>query len=398
MGIAAMEVAQAESGAMRIAMLAIDVREARREYDKPELYWYAPQEALFSAVPQFRDIEMHIIACWQRPMSAPEKLAPNVWFHGLVVTKFGWLRTGYQGCIRAVRKKLSELQPNIVHGQGTERESGICAALSGFPNLITIHGNMRAIGRVLKARVGSFLWCAGLAEDFALKRTGGVFCNSAYTEAVVKPRTRRTWRVANPLREEFFANGIAAPPSDKCLLVNVGVISQRKRQLELLRLSRELRRKGLEFELHFIGLAPDGCPYARQFLEEIKPAEKDGYARYVGTRSGKELVEYFDRAQGMIHCPSEEAFGLVVAEALARNLKFFGSREGGIVDIASEVDGTELFAVDDWNDLAGRLERWMKAGYPRAQSAAEIMRERYRPAVIMRQHVEIYEQFLKESG
>jgi hypothetical protein len=31
-----------------------------------------------------------------------------------------------------------------------------------------------------------------------------------------------------------------------------------------------------------------------------------------------------------------EAFGLVVAEDLSHNLKFFGSRAGGIPDIASE--------------------------------------------------------------
>ncbi len=380
---------------MKIAMLAMDARQDKKEYDKRELYFYPPQEALFGAVRDFPEIEMHIISCWQKRMPAPEKLAPNVWFHGLLVPKIGWLRTGYQGCIRAVRKKLKELQPQIVHGQGTERDTGICAALSGFPNLITIHGNMAAISAVLNARVGSFLWCAARLEDFTLRRTTGVFCNSAYTENVVRHRTPRTWRVANPLREAFFATTAYDTPAHRCMLLNVGVISERKRQLELLRFAGELHAKGLEFELHFIGAAPDSCPYACQFLQEIKSAEEEGYARYLGVKSGEELLAYFDRAHGMIHFPSEESFGLVVAEALTRNLKFFGAKEGGIVDIADGVDGVELCLLNDWQDLSRRVERWIRRGFPRAQSAGETMRQRYQPHTIMRQHVEIYKELLE---
>ena len=38
----------------------------------------------------------------------------------------------------------------------------------------------------------------------------------------------------------------------------------------------------------------------------------------------------------LVHFPSEEAFGLVVGEVLARELKFFGARLGGIAEIAGD--------------------------------------------------------------
>ena len=68
------------------------------------------------------DVEVHVVSCTQQPMKSPIKLAENIFFHSLLVPKIGWLRTGYQGCIRAVRKKLRAIQPDIVHGQGTERD------------------------------------------------------------------------------------------------------------------------------------------------------------------------------------------------------------------------------------------------------------------------------------
>jgi hypothetical protein len=74
------------------------------------------------------------------PASA-EKLADNLWYHPLHVPKIGWLRTGYQGCIRAVRKKLREIRPDIAHGSETERECAISAVFSGLLNAVTIQGN-----------------------------------------------------------------------------------------------------------------------------------------------------------------------------------------------------------------------------------------------------------------
>ena len=79
------------------------------------------------------EVELHVVSCIRRPVNAPARLAPNIFFHSLCVPKIGWLRTGYQGCIRAVRKKLKVIQPEIVHGQGTELDCALEAVFSGRP-------------------------------------------------------------------------------------------------------------------------------------------------------------------------------------------------------------------------------------------------------------------------
>ena len=56
------------------------------------------------------EVEVHVISCLQeRPVSSPARLADNIFYHGLIVPKLGWLRTGYSGCVRAVRRKLKAL-------------------------------------------------------------------------------------------------------------------------------------------------------------------------------------------------------------------------------------------------------------------------------------------------
>jgi glycosyltransferase involved in cell wall biosynthesis len=98
-----------------------------------------------------------------------------------------------------------------------------------------------------------------------------------------------------------------------------------------------------------------------------------------------------------VHFPSEEAFGLVVAEAMARGLKFFGARTGGIADIAGDIPGAELFDAADWPGLTGALGDWIKNGGQRSAGAAALMRGRYHPNVVAQRHLEIYREVLGNS-
>lgn len=379
---------------MRVAILTTDMRESVRGCTDPQPRIGVAPEALLQGFALLPEVEVHVVSCLKEPLPSPEKLAPNIFYHGLVVPRLGWLRTGYQGCIRATRTKLKEIQPDIVHGQGTERNCAISAIFSGFPNVITIHGNMRAVAAFYRSRPGSFHWLTARLESFTLRRTRGVFCNSAYTENLVASCALRTWRVANALRPEFFAPMAETRIASKPILLNVGSFLPYKRQRELLALAGNLWRQGLKFELHFVGSRSDRTEYDEAFARELAVAEKAGYARHLGLLATGELIAAMDHASALVHVPTEEAFGLVVAEALARNLKFFGSNVGGVPDIARDVESAELFAPDDWDGLGNAISRWILADYPRPMNASMSMHERYHPLVIARRHLEVYREVL----
>ena len=379
---------------MKIALLTTDGREVFKDYDTPAPHFGSAPTALMQGFALRPELEVHVVACARAKVNAPPKLAPNIFFHSLCVPKIGWLSTGYQGCIRAVRRKLEEIQPDLVHGQGTELDCAVSAVFSGFPNVVTIHGNMEALARQFRARVGSFYWLTARLENFTLKRTAGVFCNSSYTEQLVRSRARRTWRVANAVREAFFAPAAASARSARCTVVNLGLIAPRKRQLELLEVVRELRQQGLDFEFQFVGDVSPDKNYVSAFREKIKPMEREGYARYLGLKTGGELVHLFDGAAGMVHFSPAESFGLAVAEGLARDLKIFGARVGGVPEITAGLTEAELFGVDDWRGLTSAITAWIRRGFPRAHGAGDVIRERCHPKIIAERHVEIYREVL----
>src|SRR5262245_24830148 len=149
---------------MKIAIVSTDNREHFKTYARPDPDVPTPQMALLQGFEQMPELEVHFISCLQQPVNCPEKLGGNIWYHGLHVPKIGWLRTGYQGCIRRVRQRLAAIRPDIVHGQGTERDCAISAVFSGFLNVLTIHGNMQALAELHHAPAFSFPWITGKLE------------------------------------------------------------------------------------------------------------------------------------------------------------------------------------------------------------------------------------------
>ena len=383
---------------MRVAILTTDSREHFGNYTDPKPSFGTAPTALFQGFATLPNLEVHILSCTQQPMFSPAKLADNIWFHSLHVPKIGWLRTGYFGCILAVRKKLQEIQPDIVHGQGTERDCGISAIFSGYPNVITIHGNMALLARTFHAGLATFYWWAAKLENFTLPRSSGVFCNSIHTQNLVLDRTKKTWLVPNALRAAFFSDKQTPQKvSEKPRLLVVGVVTPNKRQLEILSCLKSLRRQGASFEAVFIGSCGNGA-YCRDFLIELADAKNDGWATFSGYVDEATIVHSMNNAHALIHFSLEESFGLVVAESLARGLKVFASNVGGIRDIASGVPEAELFDPEDWAGLSRALSTWIQKPSLSSPQTQNLMKFRYHPKTIASRHLEFYREVLSASN
>jgi len=382
---------------MKIAMVVPDNRDELRRYAEPDPFFGQAVTALLEGLAQMPGLEVHLVCCIQKPLRSPPKLAGNIYYHSVVVPKWGWMRGAYAGCVLAVRKKLREIKPDLVHGQGTERYCALAAVFSGYPNILTLHGNMRQLAKTGRARPFSFAWLAARLERFTLPRSRGVLCNSHHTQRLVEGLAAATWLVPNAVRGRFFSAPVAMSSSGPPILLNIGLINPNKSQNEILGLAARLHQRQAQFQIHFIGLLDEATGYGARFREQINQAEKEGYGKYLGMKYDGELVALMDAAAGLVHAPREEAFGLVAAEALARNLKFFGAKVGGLVEIAAGTEGAELFEPGDLAGLEEAVFKWLAAGHPKPAQAARQMRERYHPEVVARRHMEIYREVLNST-
>ncbi len=370
---------------MKIVQLITDNREPHREYEKemPE-FGTAPQ-ALLEGFTKIPGVEVHVVSCTKQPMKSPAKLAGNVFFHSVHVPKLGWLRTGYQGCIRAVRRKLRELQPDIVHGQGSERDQNISAVFSGYPNVVTIHGNMRLVAKVHHAAPFSFLWCAALLEGFTIPRSDGVVCITSYTREAVRTLARKTWVVPNAVDSAFFE--IKRVPSPAIQILCVATVDPRKNQNALIRALDPLQPLG-KFELIFLGGLHPKYPYDREFqgLLESRP-----WCRYAGFADREGLRRHLATASGLMLPSLEDNCPMVVLEAMAAGVPVAAARVGGVPDLVRHGETGLLFNPSSAEEMATAVKQLLEDhAATRAARAREEAGKRFRPEVIAARHIEIY--------
>lgn len=378
-------------------MLVPDNREACKHYEHPVPIFGPAPSALLQGFSNLPSCEIHVVCCTKKPVTAPEKLADNIWYHSIVVPKTGWMSSLFLGCIRAVRSKLKTITPDIVHGQGTERDCAIEAVLSGFANVITIHGNMRAISRLNKEPIFSYNWMSALLEPLCLRCTRGVFCNSQYTRNLVDPIARSTWDVPNALRQEFFTTLPRAPiiNSDPITILNIGTICPRKRQVELLDVVRRIVHRGLKARFIFVGEVPPLCSYSERFFASLEELKNNGTVEWIEHLETVELIDALDRSNALLHFPTEESFGLVIGEALSRRLPVFASNVGGIRDIcAGFEDSSTLIEPHDFVLLEHYLIQFINAPFRASAKTAKVISDRYHPKIIASQHLQIYQMLL----
>jgi glycosyltransferase involved in cell wall biosynthesis len=378
---------------LKIAFLTRDVREHLKQYEKPEPYFATAPQALLAGFAEIPEIEVHVVCCAREPMRSPEKLAQNIYYHSCIVPKFAWGRMLYLGCIFTVRKLLARLRPDVAHGQGTENDCALTAAFSGYPNLITIHGNLRRIARLNHARPFSYLWTAAQYEKIAVRKTDGVVCISQHTAREVEGLARKTWLIPNAVDAAFFSIQRSPPP--KPALVCVGTILPLKNQLALIHALDPVVRDR-PFRLIFAG-EPGPSDYSQAFIRAVKERP---WCEVPGFLKRDALRTLLSRATALIHPSLEENCPMAILEAMAAGVPVLASKVGGIPDLMDASTGW-LFDPENPAEIQRCVEDLLmnptlaESLGSAARARAEI---RHHPKQVARAHLQVYRELLNETG
>jgi glycosyltransferase involved in cell wall biosynthesis len=300
----------------------------------------------------------------------------------------------YLGRAIALLRELKRRNPDLVHGQGTERESGLVAACYRIPSILTLHGNLSEIARSLQAQPFSYFWIAAKLEQWVLPKVTLIHCISAHTRESVCRKAKETAIIPNAVAEAFFK--VERQPVSHPSVICMAGITEWKNPLVLVKASDSLHRYDPKTKIHFYGYCNPEHPYGRAFLEAL---ESRPWCVHHGHSTQATLLNALASATCSVLPSKQENFGLALAESMAAGVAVLGANVGGIPDvIQNEVTGL-LFDPDKPDELAqllidlhadkGKMQRLVDAG------RAEAIR-RFSIESVTAAHLQMYHELLSK--
>jgi glycosyltransferase involved in cell wall biosynthesis len=271
----------------------------------------------------------------------------------------------------------------------------MAAILSGRPNVITIHGNMRVHARRPEHKGSLYYQMAALLEAFALKRTHGVVAISRYTQTLVSPFARRTWLIPNAVDPRFFDITLLQPPVPRVLFV--GSMDPRKNPLGLLEACTPLLETG-QCTLALAGQLDDTSAYGAAFHQLANQLPN---IEFLGFLNRDALAQEFSKSSILVLPTFEDNCPMVVLEAMAAGLPVAASRVGGIPDLISDgIDGL-MFDPSQPEAIRSTLETLIHQPSLRSTIGQEAKRKalgHFHPKVIAQQHLDLYRECLNHTA
>jgi glycosyltransferase involved in cell wall biosynthesis len=293
-----------------------------------------------------KEVEIHWIVMSEL---VQERRAVSEWgqmFHVLPTTQRGRSTTLFREDRRAIGAVLDEIQPDLVHGWGTEDVYGLAAVLSGRPNIVSMQGILSYYA--LKNRMPARSYLQAMLELFILWKTEKVTTESEWGRDVARRRNpfAKVELVEYGVQQVFFETKWQ-PEETKPFALFVGGISPRKGIQDLVEAFRSPKLSSSE--LVVIG---GGEGVWSENLQKSAPPN----IRWLGRKTAEETAEYMAKAWCLLLPTRADTSPNVVKEARVVGLPVITTRNGGQASYVRDGEDGYFIECGDVNGLVGRLE------------------------------------------
>ena len=342
---------------LKVAMLVVDANDVRgssmKSDTKPSPNVHPAIEALLQGFEDLDGIKVDVLFGSLRPPRSIRAAKGAVRYHSIPYRRaFGALSGGgFLGRFFSLRNYVRSHSFDLVHAQGSERESAWTAVFSGIPSVITLHGLMGEVVKMKGNRTLWHYWVAALLERLAIKRTDGVVAISPYALRVVLGITPRARFIPNAVRSEFYLES-REKKGDVPTVLFVGNLTHVKRPDWFIRAVDTLWKEGLSFKARMLCMGNPKHPY---FIEIVAMAERLPASRKIDLRHNvADVAGELDQADILFAPSIWESMGIAVCEAMAKKLCVVGSRIEANIPLLGQGCGV-MFSADNFDEAVNSL-------------------------------------------
>jgi glycosyltransferase involved in cell wall biosynthesis len=384
---------------LKVAMLVVDGNDVRgssmKSDTKASPNVHPAIEALLQGFEALGGIEIHVLFGSLRPPTRIRSSQGAVHYHSIPYRRVcgGLSGAGFLGRFFSLRNYVRSHSFDLVHAQGSERESAWTAVFSGIPSVITLHGLMGEVVKMKGNRTLWHYWVAALLERLATKRTDGVVAISPYALRVVLGITARARFIPNAVRSEFYQES-GLKKGDVPTVLFVGNLTHVKRPDWFIRAVDALWKEGLSFKARMLCMGNPKHPY---FNEIVAMADRLPASRKIDLRFNVSDVAAELAQADILFAPSTwESMGIAVCEAMAKRLCVVGSRIEANIPLLGQGCGV-MFSTDNFKEAVDSLRSVILDPELRGQISEKSLNrvKSYAPDVVAGETIDFYREILK---
>lgn len=356
-------------------------------------------EVLADALSKQPDLQVHVITLYK---AGPSKVVQrgNLTVSYLNIPK--WLNglTLYRCAAVVALRKLRTIQPDIVHGIGTEHIWPTVALMSGLPSVITIHGIVNTIIKKTEEPLFSRLRYFAYLETKVFHRGKRFIAINPYIRQLLSQGTSASlYDVENPVAQRYF--GVVSMPQSSKKILFVGHAGRGKGLHSVIQAFAQLHRENIvrDWMLSVVGPMKSG-PYLSDVQRTIDQHQLSAKIQFKGFLLPEQLEEEYKSSAFLVLPSLQETAPMSIAEAMASGLPVIATDVGGIPYMVENGKSGFIASVNNNDALSKAMKHLIENPDMRKQfgnRAREIAESRWQPDKIAKQTVEVYRTIINEA-
>lgn len=286
-------------------------------------------------------IDLHVIALRNNIKENHSFVVDRVTFHVLKVPRYFRTPSFFLVDTWVIKKKLREIQPDMVHAWGSERGAALVASRLGYPYLVTMQGILSWYRQLI--RFEAYDRFTAILEELALRRARFVTTECTFAARYLSGRYPRASIIqAEHAPNWLFHNVQRRPQTEPIRFIFVGTPGFRK-GTDLLLLALNQLVSDFDFELIIVG-------GGGEFLSAISQQLDSRMLKRVKIIPGlppEGVAEELARATILLLPTRADTSPNAVKEAVVAGVPVVASAIGGVVDYV--IPGLNGFVFESGN-------------------------------------------------
>lgn len=289
---------------------------------------------LIRELKNFNDLDLHIITSTKQVNKDKTVSEDNITFHYIPSPKLPQLITSLTFDQYQVKRKIYEINPDLVHAHMTAPLYGYPALKTGYPTIVTVHGIVGEESKTWKGLSGFIKRILFVPmENHVLRNAKILTTVSPY----VKQKIRRKCSGEIYVIPNGISGGVFEIENNEIdnRLLWVGGIEPRKGLLNLLKAVDLLKKEIPSAKLHIVGKVRKRN-YFNSLTDYVNENDLKNQVVFKGALSNNELNKEYGECSVFVFPSEEESQGLVLLEAMAAGIAVVATNVGGIPGVVED--------------------------------------------------------------